>query len=436
MTKRKSGLSRRAMLAAFGTVACAPRLSTEPPPESPVFPLGIASGEARPDGAIVWTRYTGAAQLTLKTWREDGEASTALPVPVSADDEGFVHVPVTGLEAGTWYRFQFTEVLDGSEVGHSEVGRFRTAFAADALLPLRLGAVSCTHQKYPLDPLLQAAARDDLDAFLVLGDFLYADGATTSGEYRDIWNEALGRHPHQRLRAKTSLVTTWDDHEVVDNFDAELALSGLVNEGRARFFEYQPVRPNPAAPSRMWRSLRWGRTAELFVLDCRGERHPERQEYVSREQLDWLKNGLATSPCAFKLILNSVPITEFPGPLFGLQTHDRWEGFPAQRTELLEHIDSRGITGVLWVSGDFHLGTVGRVSRRGPGSKAIEALVGPGGQRANTSPTYPSPPQFDFATGVNNYVLIDLDPATVTARLRYVSGSGKTIEDRTYALGG
>lgn len=435
MTKRKPGLSRRAMLAAFGTVACGPRLSMEPPPASPVFPLGLASGEARPDGAIVWTRYTGAAQLTLHVWREDADASGSNPLPVDADDHGFVHVTLTSLEPGTWYRFQFTEVLDGSEVGHSEVGRFRTAFAPDVMQPLRLGAVSCTHQKYPLDTLLQAAARDDLDAFLVLGDFLYADGAKTTDGFREIWDEALGRYPHQRLRAKTSLVTAWDDHEVVDNFDAELALSGLVNEGRARFFEYQPVRPDPSSPSRMWRSLRWGKTAELFVLDCRGERHPEHQEYISPEQLAWLKRGLETSPCVFKLILNSVPITAFAGPLFGLQTHDRWEGYPAQRTELLEHIDSKGITGVLWVSGDFHLGTVGRVSREGPGSKAIEALVGPGGQRANTSPTYPSPPQFDFATGVNNYVLIDLDPATVTARLQYVSGAGKTLQDRTYALG-
>lgn len=435
MTSRKPNLSRRAMLAAFGTVACAPRLSTEPPPASPVFPLGIASGEATADGAIVWTRYTGAAQLSVRVWREDADTSTARPMPAEVDGNGFVHMAVSGLTAGTWHRFQFTEVLDGSEVGHSEVGRFRTAFSADVAQPLRLGAVSCTHQKYPLDTLLQAAARDDLDAFLVLGDFLYADGAKTSDEYRAIWDEALGRHPHQRLRAKTSLITAWDDHEVVDNFDAEPALSALVNEGRARFFEYQPIRPSASSPGRIWRSLRWGKTAEIFVLDCRGERRPGRQEYVSREQLEWLKRGLSTSPCAFKLILNSVPITEFPGPLFGLQLHDRWEGFPAQRTELLEHIEAGKISGVLWVSGDFHLGTVGRVSRQGPGSKAIEALVGPGGQRANTSPTYPSPPQFDFATGVNNYVLIDLDPATVTARLQYVSGSGQIIQDRSYALG-
>lgn len=436
MTRRKSVLSRRAMLAMLGTAACAPKFASEPPPASPVFPLGIASGEATPDSVILWTKYTGAARLELRVWADEADPASAQVLPVDMDDSGHVHTVVTGLRAGCWHRYEFVELLDGAEVGHTEIGRFRTALAPDALQPLRFGAVSCTHQRYPLDTLLQAAARDDLDAFLMLGDTLYADGAKTSQDYRNAWEEALGRHPHQRLRAQTSLVTTWDDHEVVDNFTAERSLTGLVNEGRARFFEYQPIRPNPRAPERLWRSLRWGRTAEFFVLDCRGERHVDEQQYVSREQLDWLKNGLASSPAVFKLILNSVPITEFPGPLFGLQLHDRWEGFPAQRRELLDFIDTQKIPGVLWVSGDFHLGTVGRVSREGPGSKAIEALVGPGGQRANTSPTYPSPPQFDFATGVNNYVMIDLDPATVTARLQYISGSGKIIEDRSYPLGG
>ncbi|MDP3504075.1 MAG: alkaline phosphatase D family protein [Myxococcales bacterium] len=435
MTKRKHGLSRRGLLAAFGTAACAPRLAGEPGPVSPVFPLGIATGEAAPDGAIVWTKYTGAARLELRVWPDDGNQTSATLVPLEMDDAGHVHATVTGLRAGCWHRYAFVELLDGAEVGRSEIGRFRTALAPDALEPLRLGAVSCTHQRYSLDTLLQAASRDDLDAFLVLGDSLYADGAKTADDYRAAWHEALSRHPHQRLRAQTSLITTWDDHEVVDNFTAEASLTGLVNEGRARFFEYQPIRRVAESPGRLWRSLRWGRTAEFFVLDCRGERREAQQEYLSREQLDWLKHGLATSSAVFKVILNSVPITEFPGPLFGLQVHDRWEGFPAQRTELLEHIDSKGLRGVLWVSGDFHLGTVGRVSREGPGSKAIEALVGPGGQTANTSPTYPSPPQFDFATGTNNYVLIDLEPSTVVARLRYISGRGEVIADRSYPLG-
>jgi alkaline phosphatase D len=423
------------MLAASATVACAPRFAAEPPPVSPAFPLGVASGDATSTGVVLWTRCASGRPAFARVWREedgDGPATRVIDATPAAD--GLVSLEVTGLSPGTWHRYQFVERAEGDEAAHSEVGRFRTAFAPDALLPLRVGAVSCTHQKYPLEPLLRAAERVDLDAFLILGDALYADGAETSDEFRAVWHEALGRHPHQRLRASTSLITAWDDHEVVDNFTSSERLP-LVAEGRARFFEYQPVRRSPDTPDRIWRSLRWGRTAEFFVLDCRGERRPTEGLYVSPEQLAWLERGLAESPCVFKVILNSVPITEFPGPLFGLQVHDRWEGFPAQRDELLRFIEARELSGVLWVSGDFHLGTVGRVSRSGPGSRAIEALVGPGGQRANTSPSYPSRPQFDFATGVNNFVLIDLDPATVTARLRYVSGAGAVIADHAYRLG-
>jgi alkaline phosphatase D len=422
------------MLAACGTIACAPRLDGEAGPASEAFPLGVASGDTTPSGAVLWTRVASGRPVRATVWRADStDDAAAAVVLVEPGDDGLVHLEVSGLSPGTWHRYRFAEWDGVSEGARSDEGRFRTALGPDDVAPLRVGAVSCTHQRFPLEPLLRAAERTDLDAFLVLGDYLYADGAKATGEFRQVWHQALGRHPHQRLRASTSLIAAWDDHEVVDNFTGA-DRNAPVAEGRARFFDYQPVRRVADAPERLWRSLRWGRTAEFFVLDCRGERRPSEGRYVSDAQLDWLEGALAQSPCAFKVVLNSVPITDFPGSLFGLQLHDRWQGYPAQRERLLRFIDERRLGGVLWVSGDFHLGTVGRVSRQGPGAAAIEALVGPGGQRGNVSPTYPSPPQFDFATAENNVVFIDLDPATVTARLQYVSGAGAVLADRAYVL--
>ena len=80
---------------------------------------------------------------------------------------------------------------------------------------------------------------------------------------------------------------------------------------------------NAAAPDRIWRSFRWGHSAEVFVLDCRGERRPSTRSvnptresvYISRAQMDWLKAGLRASPAVFKFIVNSVPIYGRPGGL-------------------------------------------------------------------------------------------------------------------------
>ena len=98
--------------------------------------------------------------------------------------------------------------------------------------------------------------------------------------------------------------------------------------------------------------------------------------------MNWLKEGLRNSPARFKLIMNSVPISDFPG-FFDAAPEDRWEGYPAQRQEILSFIDVEEIGGVLWVAGDFHLASVQRVSVSGAGEKQHEILVGPGAQVGN-----------------------------------------------------
>lgn len=424
-------MSRTWLLGVLMVAGCT-RLKGEPGPTSAQFPLGIASGEASSNGALLWTSHVGPGAVRVLVWKAGEEANGPLQtVPCQPDGDGLVHQVVTGLAASTWHTYQFVETVNGEETARSELGRFRTTLADDALAPVRFGAVSCINQRYPLDPLLQAASRDDLDAFLLLGDSLYADGSKSRLDFSDVWKRALGRYPQRRLRASTSLIPTWDDHEVTNNFDAK---DGLVPVGRDEYFAFQPIGRPVDDPNRVWRSVRWGKTVEFFVLDCRGERDVASGRYVSDAQLAWLEKGLTSSTATFKVILNSVPISEFPGPLFGLGKDDRWEGFPTQRTALLQFIDDQKIPGVLWISGDFHLASAGRVSRSGPGQQAIEALVGPAGQQPNVSPTYPGKPQFDFATGVNNYTIVDLDPSTRVATLRYVSGTGKILSELSYDL--
>jgi alkaline phosphatase D len=184
--------------------------------------------------------------------------------------------------------------------------------------------------------------------------------------------------------------------------------------------------------------VRWGKTLELFVLDGRGERRPSTRnspaaEYLSRAQLDWLKRGLLESDAVFKLIMNSVPISDFPH-LFDVLTVDRWEGYPAQREELLGFIDEMAIDGVVWVAGDFHLASMGRVAASGAGSTQLEVLVGPGGQNGNVLAGTLGPPQFDWSSRENNYTELALDPERRTVDVRYHDGGGRLLATRTYTV--
>ncbi len=419
---------------------------TESPPESTTeaalatFPLGVACGDAIDDTAVFWTRYAGTRELELVVWEmaADVYARTVVSMVVVSVEGGFVHADVTGLAPGARHRYVFFEREGGVRVTRSEIGRMRAPLAADALEPLRLGACSCTSNARVADTLARAGQRDDLDVFLYLGDTAYNDGAESLGEYRDSWEESLARPGYRAIRAAAGALATWDDHEFDNDWNPETFDPAQRASAIQTFFEHQPLRRDAAAPERVWKSVRWGRTAEIFVLDCRAERRPSTRstaaaEYVSRAQMDWLKTALTASDAVFKIIMNSVPIADFPGA-FDFAQNDRWEGYAAQRTEILRHIDDNAIGGVLWVAGDFHLASAQRVSTSGPGATQVEILAGPGAQSGNLLARFLGGDQFDFATGDNNYTVIELDPATGGARIWWIDGDGSTLETLEYAL--
>jgi phosphodiesterase/alkaline phosphatase D-like protein len=398
------------------------------------FPLGVASGDALPGGALLWARYTGSDPLELAVWpvRADGRlGAEAFRASVPSGDFGYVGVEVDGLRAATTYRYAFFETDGAGTKRRSAVGRFRTALAEDALDVVRVGALSCTKNVDTMPVLVTAGRRDDLDAFLLLGDTSYNDGASTLGEFREKWARTLGSRGYVALRSSTSLIATWDDHEIDNNWNPETIPKDKREAGTRAFFEAIPMRPT--APSRVWRSLRWGRTVEFFVLDSRGERRPssrrsEAAEYISPAQLAWLKAGLSASPAVFKVILNSVPISNIPVPA---EEQDRWEGFASQRTEILSYIDAENIRGVLWVAGDFHVATAGRVSTSGAGQNATELLVGPGAQTPTVVQNFLTgvmrAPQFDWNTSENNYAELTFEPQSRSVRVRYVGADGNAL---------
>ena len=412
-------------------------------PLSPHFDLGVASGDMEPERGIIWTHRADAAPLVALVWPEAADGSLGSPVfatPVETPPSGFVHVEARGLISGAFHRYGFYEVDDdGQATARSELGRFRSAPAATATPErLRLGATSCTDHERDMAVLERAGSRFDLDLFLMLGDTSYNDGATNVTQYRDAWARTLDHEGYRLLRASSSLLCTWDDHEVDNNWDPETISASQLQAARTAFFENQPIEELAEAPERIYRNKRWGQTLEVFVLDCRGERRPSSRltptaQYISPEQMSWLKDGLRDSPCVFKVIMNSVPISDFPLP-FDAAADDRWEGYAAQRLEILQHIDDLAIGGVLWISGDFHLASMGRVSRDGAGAEQLEVLAGPGAQVANPLHVALTGDQFDWASGVNNYMVFELDPANGEVRILVHDGDDRVVHTAVYDL--
>jgi alkaline phosphatase D len=407
-------------------------------PETEHHPLGVSAGDVAGDRAVVWTQYTGGAPLAAFVWRMQGDSYVEQrgPFPVAPANGGFAQVVVDGLVPGARYRYAFVELDGATPIGRSGIGSFRAALADDASEVLTFGAVACTEQSRSLGVLARAAERADLDGFVFVGDNAYCDGAKTIAEYRAKYVSHFGRPEHVAIRARTAMYATWDDHEVVNDWNPETVNAGMLDAAFQAFFEHVPLTRVPGAERRIWRSARWGKTVEIFVLDCRSERKPSTilsstPQYISPEQLAWLKAGLRASPAVFKLIVNSVPITNMP-TVWDVYPTDRWEAYRNQRLDILRYIDDEAITGVLWLAGDFHLAFISKVSPSGPGATQREVLAGPGAQSGNPLVSSLTAPQFSFATNKNNYTTLRFDPASRAVTVAYHDATGTTFHSESF----
>jgi alkaline phosphatase D len=400
-------------------------------PASTRFGLGVMAGDATSDRALLWTKYTGTAMLAIYVQRMGGPA--AAEVMVTPEPGGFVHIDVAGLTAGARYEYAFLEVDGGGNVvARSAIGSFRAALADQALEKVVFAGVSCTSQFLDATNanLGRLATRTDLDFVIHAGDQLYTDSPAGSpamdlAGYRAKYAEAWARTGLAGVHAQFGMYNTLDDHEVYNDWggyrDDPRIMAGVQS-----FYDHQPIRVDPAKPHTCWRSFKWGRTLELFVLDCRSERDPSTGRYLSDAQHAWLLAGLQASQAVFKFIVSSCPIGIFPSTINTWRSPtDRWANpaYAAQRTALLDVAQEVG--GVWFLSGDFHFATVGRVQYPDTTryTRVREVLMGPGGQAIGGTTAIPNATRvaqvqaldntnthWTFATPKNNYVVIRVNP--------------------------
>ncbi|MFJ8693195.1 alkaline phosphatase D family protein [Streptomyces roseolilacinus] len=392
----------------------------------PAFLHGVASGDPLPDGILLWTRVTpspdavpgsGAGADTEVRWEvaEDRGFTRTVArgaVTASAETDHTVKVDVRGLRPATAYWFRFTAGAAGAETV-SPAGRTRTTPGYDdATQGVRFGVVSCANwEAGHFAAYRHLAARGDLDAVLHLGDYIYEYGSGSYPKTDEVLRPHEPRHeivtladyrvrhatyksdPHLRaLHAAHPVIAIWDDHEFADDTwsggadnhtpGAEGDWAARMAAARRAYFEWMPVRTS--AEGTVYRRLRYGKLADLHLLDLRSFRSrqasvgsgavddPERT-ITGRAQLDWLKAGLASSDATWRLVGTSVmispvafgslpahllgPVAELLGlPTGGLAVNvDQWDGYTDDRRELLTHLRERGVRNTVFLTGDIHM---------------------------------------------------------------------------------
>ena len=407
------------------------------PQDDDMFPLAVMAGEMRRTSAMFSTLLPGGGTKTLRVWRpgdRDGVMVIVAELEVEPDADGYSKTTIEGLCPGTWYRYAFFQGSRGNFTARSLIGEVQTAPENDSVEPLTVAISACNGNSFDW-PALEVTADEYYDMFLHLGDMAYNDGSFTLEEYRASWRQYLSTLGMRVAYSRAGLFATWDDHEIDDNsnFDRETMRPDQLEKRQNAMDAYFEIIPIDAeGPDyQLWRSFRWGSTAEIIVLDCRYERRPSMGQYISPEQMEWLKDRLANSPCHFKIIMNSVPITNMP-LVWDVAANDRWEGFPNDRDDLLSFIDDNAIDNVWFVSGDFHVCFISRLEMMGDSRSANLHEIAITGGRTNPLGDLLPGNQFSWGSSQPHGCLLTFDPAENSVTVRFIDpGSGVVAHEET-----
>lgn len=331
------------------------------------FRHGVASGDPTDAAVILWTRVTTlAGGNAIVGWQvaTDPEMKNIVregSVETDQSRDFTVKIDADQLTPGTDYHYRFT--CDGQE---SITGKTRT-LPQGAVDQARFGVVSCSN--YPagfFNVYREIALRDDLDAVLHLGDYIYEYGL---GGYATQNAESLGRVPEPRgeittladyrqrhaqykadsdcqaMHASVPVIAIWDDHELANDSWRDGAENHQEEEGGwpARrdaalqaYFEWMPIRGEPqGAETKIYREFRWGDLASIAMLDTRligRDAQPNTGDEVTRdsvvtalkdperrmlgaEQEDWLRASLkGASSTTWQLIGQQVMVGRMEPP--------------------------------------------------------------------------------------------------------------------------
>lgn len=402
-----------------------------------LFPMGVASGDPTADSVILQTRLSDDPFNLDAPWgslpeqvdvgwvvAEDPRLRRVVAsgtVGSSTQLGHAVHVDVTGLEPGRHYWYQFSAL--GAV---SRIGRTKTAGIAP-LQRLRVAYVSCQSFPHGYFTAYQNLAREDVDVVIHLGDYMYEYAEGSYGDFRhsppstEVFSLNSYRVRYAAYRgdpwlrqchAMFPFITTWDDHEIDNNWAGETP-ENTSDEGNTtpenyalrRFNAFQayrenmPIRPepesnDPAAPDyQIYRQFIFGDLLDVSVLDtrqyrtdqpcttpdggdgfvvarCTEQSDPD-ATIMGHTQRDWLFGNLSTSTTAWRmvaqqLIVSSIQTAALPptidplgflgqeGAAGAYLNMDQWDGYLVERQAFMSHLADNEIPDTFIITGDIH----------------------------------------------------------------------------------
>ena len=327
---------------------------------------GVAVGDVSADRSLIWCRGSGEGRMQVVFGGDAervaaGKARHSRSVPLTAERDFIGQVPLDGLEPGRRHHYQVVLKERGARAV-SMPASFSTPPLPDHPASVRFAWGGDTGQgmaNRPPFPAFSSIADESPAFFIFNGDTIYADSTTPVGgaaksvpEYWAKYKENRVDPFLQRLLATTSVVANWDDHEVTNDFRGPT--EPLMPLGNRAFHDYWPL---SVGPERIYRSLRWGRELEVFVLDTRQYADPleasdgPAKTLLGEAQRAGLATGVAESDARWKVLVTSSPLSIIRSD----DLHqDDWVSYEHELGTLLSGWRAAGVKNLVWLTCDVH----------------------------------------------------------------------------------
>jgi alkaline phosphatase D len=369
----------------------------------PLLTHGAAVGEVSSTSAVFWGRCSEATALRVQL---DGRGQVFSAEAAAAHDFNG-KVEVRDLAPDTAYSYR---IWCGDGRSSALAGSFRTAPVAEQPAAVRFvwggdvgGQNVCRDAEVGYDIFERVRERDPV-FFIGLGDMIYADDActevglyhnrqivgpgpseATTPSFWEHWRYNRADAASQRLLLSTSYYGVWDDHEISNDAGPQHdTLPSAPDQhrfapARAAFVDYLPM----LSTEKLYRSARWGKNLELFILDTRGYRDlntapdvgAEPKTMLGAEQRAWLIDGLTGSDATWKVVVSSVPIA-VPTAGDGWTNYHGKKGFEREFLAILAAAERAHVENMVWITTDIHFATGFRFTPT-PGFEFLEFTSGP-----------------------------------------------------------
>jgi len=230
---------------------------------------------------------------------------------------------------------------------------------------------SCNRQDAP-QPMWDMIRANDPGLWIWLGDNIYGDTEDMQ-EMQAMYAEQKTNPDYQDFFQAVPVIGTWDDHDFgVNDGGREFVKKAESRDLMLDFLNVsadRPIREREGAYDAYTVGPE-GRQVKVILLDTRYFRSPLTESAAEGRRYDpdpegdmlgevqwaWLENELRNSTAQLNIIASSIQVIP--------EQHgfEKWANFPNERERLFQLVRDTKAQGVVFLSGDRHLGEISRIN--------------------------------------------------------------------------